>query len=118
MKKTIDDYSKYVERKSERDTVSSIAKSKIHRRNHSSILDPRKNMADGLILDRNRKQNTEDFQVRRPLARKDYFVFGMSDRTNPESKHFLIKIKFNTFAISYGKLIFPTPFTFRLLNKL
>lgn len=25
----------------------------------------------------------EDFPVRRPLARKDYFVFGMSDRTNP-----------------------------------
>ncbi len=60
MKKTIDEYSKYVERKSERETVSSIAKSKIHRRNHSSILDPHKNIVDGLILEREKtkKPNT------------------------------------------------------------
>lgn len=27
----------------------------------------------------------EDIIIRRPMMRKDYFVFGMGDRTNPES---------------------------------
>jgi hypothetical protein len=30
-----------------------------------------------------RKIYPEEFSVRRPLGRKDYFVFGMSDRNNP-----------------------------------
>jgi hypothetical protein len=43
--------------------------------------------------------------VRRPLGRKDYFVFGMSDRTNPESNSLFIQIRFNIIEIFFGKLI-------------
>lgn len=38
MKKTIEQYNKYVEKNKERESISKIGKSKLHRRNHSSII--------------------------------------------------------------------------------
>jgi hypothetical protein len=29
-----------------------------------------------------RNGDKDDFQIRRPLTRKDYFIFGLSDRMN------------------------------------
>lgn len=37
-------------------------------------------------LEKGKRSKYEDYQIRRPLGRKDYFVFGMSDRNNPDSK--------------------------------
>lgn len=69
----------------EKEQMSPI-KAKLHKRNYSSIINSRRIMSvnEGDTQDKSlNSRNYDDFQVRRPLGRKDYFVFGMNDRNNP-----------------------------------
>lgn len=67
---------------------ASIKKCKFYNRNYSSYFNTKKSdeqiCEEGVSLTAQGKQykrrKREDFQIRRPLARKDYFVFGLSDR--------------------------------------
>ena len=64
----------------------------------------KKEERESLSFVETKKTIIEDFTIRKPLVRKDYFVFGMGDRTNTESITILMQIKFNTLEIFYGKL--------------
>ena len=108
IRKTINEYDSYLQKivdynKTERSQSNYNTNSnKYHKRNYSSshksgnVRKDKQNKTSSTntgikinYLDQNKKI-VEDFNIRKPALRKDYFVFGMSDRPNTESKSSLI----------------------------
>lgn len=65
-------------------------------------------MKTGLKIDfsDHNKKIVEDFNIRKPALRKDYFVFGMGDRANTESNLYVYADKIEYFRDMLWKINF------------